>query len=167
MKKGISLLCAASLLFGLAACGQTSPATPSADGSQTDKPFAGTNLRVVSMTAQVSDGIQEYLSDFEEKTGIKVNLELYGESELRQKTTTEFLSGSSTIDVFLLSPLQDMAPYSKNGWVEPLDSYLEDPELNWADFTAPKEQITLSGSESIGCLPLYSSVQDVLPYRFV
>ena len=164
MKKSISLLCTASLLFGLAACGQTSPATPSADGSQTDKPFAGTNLRVVSMTAQVSDGIQEYLSNFEEKTGIKVNLELYGESELRQKTTTEFLSGSSTIDVFLLSPLQDMAPYSKNGWIEPLDSYLDDPELNWADFTAPKEQITLSGSESIGCLPLYSSVQ-LMYYR--
>lgn len=106
MKKVISLLCAGSMMLGLAACGQTTPSggASSATGSQAEKPYAGTTLRVVSMTAQVSDGIQEYLSDFEDKTGIKVNLELYGESELRQKTTTEFLSGSSTIDVFLLSP---------------------------------------------------------------
>lgn len=166
MKKVISLLCAGSMMLGLAACGQTTPSggASSAAGSQAEKPYAGTTLRVVSMTAQVSDGIQEYLSDFEDKTGIKVNLELYGESELRQKTTTEFLSGSSTIDVFLLSPLQDMAPYSKNGWIEPLDTYLDDPELNWSDFTAPKEQITLSGTDSIGCLPLYSSVQ-LMYYR--
>lgn len=166
MKKAISLLCAGTMLLGLAACGQSTPTGggASSDASQADKPYAGKTLRVVSMTAQVSDGIQEYLSAFEDKTGMKVNLELYGESELRQKTTTEFLSGSSTIDVFLLSPLQDMAPYSKNGWIEPLDSYLDDPELNWSDFTAPKEQITLSGTDLIGCLPLYSSVQ-LMYYR--
>mgnify|MGYP001006338060 CR=1 FL=1 len=81
MKKVISLLCAGSMMLGLAACGQTTPSggASSAAGSQAEKPYAGTTLRVVSMTAQVSDGIQEYLSDFEDKTGIKVNLELYGE----------------------------------------------------------------------------------------
>ena len=164
MKKALALLCAGSMALSLAACGGQDTNTPAGTESQSDKPYAGTTLRVVSMTAQVSDGIQEYLKEFEENTGMKVNLELYGETELRQKTTTEFLSGSSNIDVFLLSPLQDMAPYSKNGWIEPLDSYLDDKDLNWADFTAPKEQIVLSGTDSIGCLPLYSSVQ-LMYYR--
>jgi multiple sugar transport system substrate-binding protein len=166
MKKIIALFCVVSMALSFSACGGKTggQGTSQAAESQAGKPYAGKTIRVVSMTAQVSDGIQKYLSDFENKTGIKVNLELYGESELREKTTTEFLSGSSTIDVFLFSPLQDMAAYSKNGWIEPLDSYLKDPELNWSDFAAPKAQITMSGKDSIGCLPLYSSVQ-LMYYR--
>lgn len=153
----IASLLAMTMVFGTG----TKEAAPVADAA---KPYAGTTIRVLSMTAQVSDGIQEYLSEFEQKTGIKVELELYGEAELRQKELTEFMAGNSTVDAFLMSPLQDMGVFSKNKWVEPLDSYLTDPELNWADFTAPKEQITINGTNSIGCLPLYSSVQ-LMYYR--
>lgn len=140
MKKAIALLCTAALTLTFAACGgaaSSTASTASASGAETDKPYAGTTLRVLSMTAQVSDGIQEYLDAFEEKTGITVNLELYGETELREKETTEFIAGSSTVDVFLMSPLQDMAAFSKNGWIEPLDTYLTDPELDWNDSHSP------------------------------
>ena len=129
------------------------------------KESAGPRIRVLSMTAQISDGILEYLDEFEEESGIKVDLELYGEAELRQKEMTEFMTGNSTVDVYLFSPLQDMAAFSQNGWIEPLDEYLDDPELNWDDFSsAPPKQITIPGTDSIGCLPLYSSVQ-LMYYR--
>ena len=58
-----------------------------------DKPYAGTTIRVLSMTGQISDAIEAYLEEFEEQTGIQVNLELYGEAQLREKCTTEFLAG--------------------------------------------------------------------------
>ena len=129
------------------------------------KESAGPRIRVLSMTAQISDGILEYLDEFEKESGIKVDLELYGEAELRQKEMTEFMTGNSTVDVYLFSPLQDMAAFSQNGWIEPLDEYLDDPELNWDDFSsAPPKQITIPGTDSIGCLPLYSSVQ-LMYYR--
>ena len=100
------------------------------------KESAGPRIRVLSMTAQISDGILEYLDEFEKESGIKVDLELYGEAELRQKEMTEFMTGNSTVDVYLFSPLQDMAAFSQNGWIEPLDEYLDDPELNWDDFSS-------------------------------
>ena len=132
----------------------------SASGEAGEKPYAGTTIRVLSMTGQISDAIEAYLDDFEEETGIKVNLELYGEAQLREKITTEFLAGSSTIDAFLMSPLQDMAAYSNNGWIEPLDEYLKDPDFDWDDFSsAPMEQIKIKSDGAIGALPLYSSVQ--------
>ena len=125
-----------------------------------DKPYAGTTIRVLSMTGQISDAIEAYLEEFEEQTGIQVNLELYGEAQLREKCTTEFLAGSSTIDAFLMSPLQDMAAYSNNGWIQPQDTYLEDPDFDWEDFSsAPMDQITIQSDGTIGALPLYSSVQ--------
>lgn len=36
------------------------------------------------MTGQISDAIEAYLEEFEEQTGIQVNLELYGEAQLRK-----------------------------------------------------------------------------------
>lgn len=178
MKKKICLSLSMAMLAGsLAGCsGGTSgiPAeTQSAletSGAETavsesgkaegEKPYEGTTIRVLSMTGQISDAIEVYLEDFEEKTGIKVNLELYGESQLREKCTTEFLAGSSTIDAFLMSPLQDMAAYSNNGWIEPLDTYLEDPSFDWDDFSsAPMDQIKIKSTGETGALPLYSSVQ--------
>ena len=123
----------------------------SAAGEAGEKPYAGTTIRVLSMTGQISDAIEAYLDDFEEETGIKVNLELYGEAQLREKITTEFLAGSSTIDAFLMSPLQDMAAYSNNGWIEPLDEYLKDPDFDWDDFSsAPMEQIKIKSDGAIG-----------------
>lgn len=131
-----------------------------AAGETTDKPYAGTAIRVLGMTGQISDAIQKYLDTFEEETGIEVNLELYGEAQLREKCTTEFLAGSSTIDAFLMAPLQDMTAFSNNGWIEPLDRYLEDPTFDWNDFSStPMNQITIKSTGEIGALPLYSSVQ--------
>ena len=53
-----------------------------------------------------------------------------------------------------------MAAYSNNGWIEPLDEYLKDPDFDWDDFSsAPMEQIKIKSDGAIGALPLYSSVQ--------
>lgn len=176
MKKLMSLWVLGMLAASLAGCsgGQTEPGTPAennqsaeapAGGEAADKPYAGTTIRVLSMTGQISDAIEVYLDQFEQETGIKVNLELYGEAQLREKCTTEFLAGSSTIDAFLMSPLQDMTAYSNNGWVEPLDNWLEDPQFDWDDFSsAPMEQIRIKSTGETGALPLYSSVQ-LLFYR--
>lgn len=171
-KRNICLVLATSMLAGLlAGCSGGSSGLPGeetkteAGAADPDKPYAGTTIRVLSMTGQISDSIEAYLSKFEEETGIKVNLELYGESQLREKCTTEFLAGQSTIDAIILSPLQDMAAYSNNGWIEPLDAYLEDPEFDWEDFSsAPMDQIKIQSTGEIGALPLYSSVQ-LLFYR--
>ncbi|MEY8351791.1 extracellular solute-binding protein [Lachnospiraceae bacterium 54-53] len=178
MKKKLCLLLSTAMLAGsLAGCSSGASGTPAETQStseaaktetsvsesskgETEKPYAGTTIRVLSMTGQISDAIEAYLNDFEDQTGIKVNLELYGESQLREKCTTEFLAGSSTIDAFLMSPLQDMAAYSNNGWIEPLDDYLTDASFDWEDFSsAPMDQIKIKSTGAIGALPLYSSVQ--------
>lgn len=147
--------------------GAVATSTSESDSSSYySKEYSGTTIRVLSMTGQISDALQNHLSEFEQETGIKVNLELYGEADLRQKLTTEFVAGDSTVDAFMLSPLQDLKAFSQNGWIEPLDTYIKkDSGFDWSDFSsAPTDQITIQSSGEIGALPLYSSVQ-LLFYR--
>ena len=173
MKKGLCMALSVCLTAStLAACGSTSEETSTqtttgATGtSYYSTDYAGTTIRVLSMTGQISDALQNHLDEFEEATGITVNLELYGEADLRQKLTTEFVAGNSTVDAFMLSPLQDLQAFSNNGWIESLDSYINDDSgFDWDDFSsAPTDQITMQDSDEIGALPLYSSVQ-LLFYR--
>jgi len=134
--------------------GQSAPAPSAA------KPFAGKTIRVLSMTAQISDAFEAYLKEFQDSTGITVNLELYGEAQLRDKLATEFVAGSSTVDAFSCSPLNQILLFSKNGWFEPLDEYVKDPKFEWNLFAgAPKDQYLMPDTGKIGTLPLYQSVQ--------
>jgi multiple sugar transport system substrate-binding protein len=151
----LSALCVLALVF--ASCqGKKESAAPAAES----KPFAGKTIRVLSMTAQVSDALEAYMKDFQDATGITVNLELYGEAQLREKLMTEFVAGSSTVDVFLFSPLQDNIAFSRNGWLEPLDDYVKDPAFEWNLFaSAPKDQYLMPDTGKIGTIPLYQSVQ--------
>jgi len=87
--------------------GQSAPAPSAA------KPFAGKTIRVLSMTAQISDAFEAYLKEFQDSTGITVNLELYGEAQLRDKLATEFVAGSSTVDAFSCSPLTKFCSSAK------------------------------------------------------
>ena len=51
------------------------------------------------------DGIiTPLIPQFEAQKGIKVTLENYGEDQLNQKLTTEFVAGTSDIDVFMQRP---------------------------------------------------------------
>ena len=59
-----------------------------------------------------------------------------------------------------MSPLQDMAAFSNNGWIEPLDTWVKDENFDWDDFSsAPMDQITIQSTGEIGaflCIHLYS-----------
>jgi len=81
------------------------------------------------------DLLKSAIPEFEQATGIKVNMEQYQEGQLSTKLATEFATGSSTVDVFMTRPLQEAKMFYKNGWFLPLTSY------NFADF--PKSSLGL------------------------
>ncbi len=101
-------------------------------GSQTAstssaQPFAGTTLRVLTDNAW-GPTLKTYLPEFKKQTGINVNIEPYGEDQLTQKLSVEFVSGSSNIDVFEDRPLQEGKLFEKNGWYADLNQFIKDPK---------------------------------------
>jgi multiple sugar transport system substrate-binding protein len=80
-------------------------------------------IRVLLANHPYGDLLKAAIPEFEQASGIKVDLEQYQESQLTTKLTTEFATGSSTVDVFMTRPLQEAKMFYKNGWYMPLTTY--------------------------------------------
>lgn len=114
-------------------------------------------IRVLLANHPYGDLLKAAIPEFEAASGIKVNLESYQESQLTTKLTTEFATGSSTVDVFMTRPLQEGKMFYKNGWYEPLTSY------DFSDFPKNALSVTTFGAKTY-IVPLVTEWQ-VLYYR--
>jgi multiple sugar transport system substrate-binding protein len=80
-------------------------------------------IRVLLANHPYGELLRPLIPDFEKETGIKIILESLQEAQLTQKLTTEFATGSSTVDVFMTRPLQETLLFNKNGWYASLEAY--------------------------------------------
>jgi len=157
----IVLVCTVLTLSG---CGGASTSSTGA-GS---KPYAGTTLRVLLAVHPWSDAIKPLLPQFEQQTGINIKLETFGENQLTQKTTVEFVSGSSDIDVFMQRPLQDARLFEKNGWFMDLNTYVKDAQKTPASYAfddfLPRAVSTVTVNGVLTEIPVVTE-HEVLYYR--
>jgi multiple sugar transport system substrate-binding protein len=80
-------------------------------------------IRVLLANHPYGELLKTSIHEFEQSTGIKVNVESFQESQLTTKLSTEFATASSTVDVFMTRPLQEGKMFSKNGWYAPISGY--------------------------------------------
>ena len=92
------------------------------------KSQAGSEINVLLISHQFVDAVQPLIPEFEEKTGIKVNIEVLAEQAGNEKILADLSSRAGTVDVFMTSPLGNWQ-FATAGWIEPLDGYLENPAL--------------------------------------
>lgn len=114
-------------------------------------------IRVLLANHPYGDLLKAAIPEFEQSTGIKVNLEQYQESQLSTKLATEFATGSSTVDVFMTRPLQESKMFYKNGWYLPLGSY------DFSDFPKNALSVVTFGPKTY-VVPIVTEWQ-VLYYR--
>lgn len=119
----------------LSACGGANTSNDKS-GQTADKPFAGKKLSIVTANHPWGDAIKEMLPQFEESTGMKVDVQSFFEDQLAQKLTVQLTAASATPDVFMYSPLQQAKLFVKNGWITPLDDYTKkDAAYDFNDFS--------------------------------
>ncbi len=99
----------------------------------------GKSLVVLLTQSPYYTVLQKMVPDFEKLTGIKVEMQVVPEQQVRQKLPIELNAKSSGIDVFSSSLHVEKGLFAKAGWYEPLIKYLENPKLtppdyNWKDF---------------------------------
>ena len=114
----LALIVSAALFAG--GGGQQAPAGGAAPSPAPAQPK---EIRVMLANHPYGDLLKSMIPDFEKQYGIKVNMEQLQEAQLSQKLTTEFATGSSTVDVFMTRPLNETLLFNKNGWYAPLDGY--------------------------------------------
>ena len=142
---------------------------PAASGATAAaKPYAGTTLRFLAANHPWTDAIKPLLPDFEQQTGIKINMESYGEDQLTQKLTTEFTAGNSNVDVFMQRPLQEGRLYAQNKWYADLNPYVKDASKTPSSYDIKDFQSGAMDTETVnGVLTGIPIVveQEVLYYR--
>lgn len=144
-KKILALLLILSLAFPLFAQGSNEM------GQETQE------IRVLLANHPYGDLLKKKIPEFEAATGIKVNVEQLQESQLTQQLTTEFATGSSTVDVFMTRPLQEGLLFMKNGWYAPLNNY------NFNDY--PQSTIDIGAKEGTNYIVPLVTEWEVLYYR--
>jgi len=114
-------------------------------------------IRVLLANHPYGEILKAAIPEFESSSGIKVNVESLQESQLTTKLTTEFATGSSSVDVFMTRPLQEGKMFYKNGWYAPLTGY------DFSDLPRNAMNVATFGSK-VYIVPLVTE-WEVLYYR--
>ncbi len=133
------LIIAALLVTLLAACG--APAAPTAETpkeeapaaqptekpaeapKEAEKPFAGAELTLASMTDQYVTAFQYLIPKFEEETGIKITLDELGYVDLYSKLTADFVAHTGNYDLMTVDIVWS-GEYAQNKYTLPLDDFM-------------------------------------------
>jgi len=126
------------------------------------------SIRVLLANHPYAEVLKSLVAEYEEKTGVKVNVESYDENQLTQKLTTEFATRSSTVDVFMTRPLQEGKLFYRNGWYENLTPYINNTKktpanYNFADYSKSAVD-AVTYAKVVYTIPLVTEWQ-VLYYR--
>ena len=92
------------------------------------KQQSGASVDVLLVSHPFVDSLKPLLPEFEELTGITVNLDVLAEQAANEKLLADLSSRAGTIDVFMTSPLTNWQ-YATAQWIEPLDGYIESTTL--------------------------------------
>jgi len=133
-----------------------------------DKPYKGETVRWAYIGHTTTPLFEQLLDEFESETGIDVKMETINYSQLMEKMKVQFSMGRSDWDVVYVGTAF-VTKWIENGWVTPLDQFIESPELvteKWLvldDFyDAPIDFYTRNGK--LWALPAYTESL-ILHYR--
>ena len=130
-KKVVGIALVATMVFALTACGGSSGGGSSDSGSgggEGAKKFEGTTLYMIAEQQTPTESLKKQLGDFEELTGIKVELEMAPFDDVVQKETLAFESKSGAYDI-VAAPYQFLGNLVENEYIQPLEPFMEDESL--------------------------------------
>jgi len=95
--------------------------------------FEGSSLSVLCTAMPVSELYKEYLSEFEDLTGIAVEWEILGDVDRKNAQLVDFKAGSAKYDVSNVG-ISNREEFAAGNYLEPLTPYLENTSLTDADY---------------------------------
>ena len=143
-----------------AAAAPAAPAVVSSTGSNFDwKRFKGQTVNALLVVASYTDTRKSHFSEFEDLTGIKLNVDIVPEQQQRQKQIIEFTSGNPSFDVTDESWHVTKGLFGKGKWLLDLRDMIKDPNMtspdfDFADFTKGAVNYATQPDGSLDTIPL-------------
>jgi multiple sugar transport system substrate-binding protein len=136
--------------------------------AQAGKPYAGARLKMAQVSHAYGEGLVAKLPEFEQRTGMKVEIDQMSFPVLNQRMDLELASGSGAYDVMQMIFIRS-GRWIGAGWAEPLNSFIDNSQLtdraalDVADFV-PGAIAPFKRGETIFALPWLSD-STVVGYR--
>lgn len=137
-RAAIAVPAVAALALSLAACGGGD------SGGDAEKV---TELTVVAANSPWTEALKSFAPKYEEKTGVKINIEAYGNEQLNDNYKVKLNAQSSDFDVMAFQVQDVMREFSRNGWLTDMtEDVKSDAAWNWDDFQpAARDAVQLDG----------------------
>jgi multiple sugar transport system substrate-binding protein len=134
------------------------------------KPFEGVTLNISCWSATYPKLIADYLPEFTEKTGIKVNYDTPGFPVYNQRADLELSTKGSGFDVLNVTFIYT-SRWIGAGWLTPLYSYIKDfnktpADWDFADFVSGSVQPMKDKAGAVYGVPWISDVLMAASARF-
>jgi multiple sugar transport system substrate-binding protein len=95
-----------------------------------------TTIKMMQVSHAYSNGLTAQLGEFEQKSGIKAEIDLMSFPVLNQRADLELASGSGAYDVIQMVFIRS-GRWIRAGWAEPLNPFLDkDKDVDLPDFVA-------------------------------
>lgn len=164
------MMAAAMIAASFAGCqnsGGTS-STPSQNGGsstgESEKPYDGVTINMVCPTSVFFQTIIDAQDEFKEKTGISFTAEQLTNTQLEQKIAVAMAAGGKDIDVITFAPIQSALLYNQNGWLSPLNDYIDqDSEFDFDDFSDSSVELAVIDDQILG-VPIMTE-REVVTYN--
>ncbi len=132
--------------------------------------YQGTTIRVLMDQHPIADVIKKLQPDFEKLTGITINMEVYPESQYREKLKIEMLAGNKDLDVIWTALSQEGQQFYDSGWYTDLQPFIDNPKLTASDYGWPSDypDVDIPGSQINGVqvsIPLDRLLPPIVYYR--
>lgn len=133
------------------------------------KQFSGEQIDVLLSRHPWQEALEPMIPQFEALTGIDVNLRKLPEQQFLAKVPADLTAGTFQFDVFMTQVAQN-PQYHKSGWLEPIDQYMNDPDLtdaawyDWDDFFSGAQAAATIGGTDFYNLAITAEAQ-ILVYR--
>ena len=92
----------------------------------TAPPAAGATIRAL-IRPDEGGNVAKYAAQFEQETGIQVQVDFVGWAEIHDKTVTTLASGGGGYDIVFI-PSANAVEFASGGWFEPIDDLIPDGE---------------------------------------
>ncbi|MER5788780.1 sugar ABC transporter substrate-binding protein [Streptomyces sp. NPDC001980] len=153
-------------LFAVAAAGTlTTSLLAGCSGAGAGGGSSAHSINVLMVNNPQMVELQKLTKDnFTKDTGIKVNFTVLPENDVRDKISQDFANQAGQYDVATLSNYE-IPIYAKNGWLEPMDSYVKkDTAFDQQDILKPMQQALTAADGKLYGEPFYGE-SSFLMYR--
>ena len=97
--------------------------TPGGEPSGSDKPYDGQTINILMEDVSDCTYILELLPQFEEATGITVNVEAISYSTMHEKVAAQMISSTNSYDIIIVDYYWT-GEFADAGWMYPLDDFI-------------------------------------------